>query len=106
MMKFLKSIRAQIVVIMLICYLTPTLLLGEYMGSVLLEDLRAKTETALTSSAEHAWTLSLQNVQRAVDLAKDATYDGELTQVCAAYQAGTTSASEFLRQSRSYIERK
>ena len=41
MMKFLKSIRAQIVVIMLICYLTPTLLLGEYMGSVLLEDLRA-----------------------------------------------------------------
>lgn len=106
MMKLLKSIRIQLVAILLICYLTPTLLLGEYMGRVLLEDLRAKTETALTSSAEHAWTLSLQNVQRAVELAKDATYDGELTQVYASYQAGTTSASEFLRQSRNYIERK
>lgn len=106
MMKLLKSIRIQLVAILLICYLTPTLLLGEYMGRVLLEDLRAKTETALTSSAEHAWTLSLQNVQRAVELAKDATYDGELTQVYASYQAGATSASEFLRQSRNYIERK
>lgn len=106
MMKFLKSIRVQLVVIVLICYLTPTLLLGEYMGNVLLADLRTKTETALTSSAEHAWTLSHQNVQRAVALAKDATYDGELTQVYASYQAGMTGASEFLRQSRSYIERK
>lgn len=106
MIKLLKSIRFQLVAILLICYLTPTLLLGEYMGRVLLEDLRAKTATALTSSAEHAWTLSLQNVQRAVELAKDATYDGELTQVYANYQAGTTSASEFLRQSRNYIERK
>lgn len=106
MMKLFKSIRIQLVAILLICYLTPTLLLGEYMGRVLLEDLRTKTETALTSSAGHAWTLSLQNVQRAVKLAKDATYDGELTQVYASYQAGTTSASEFLRQSRNYIERK
>lgn len=106
MIKLLKSIRIQLVAILLICYLTPTLLLGDYMGRVLLEDLRMKTETALTSSAGHAWTLSLQNVQRAVQLAKDATYDGELTQVYASYQAGTTSASEFLRQSRNYIERK
>lgn len=106
MMKLLKSIRVQLVAILLICYLTPTLLLGEYMGSVLLADLRTKTETALTSSAGHAWTLSLQNVQRAVDLAKGATYDGELTQVYASYQAGSISASEFLRQARSYIERK
>ena len=106
MMKFLKSIRVQLVFIVLVCYLAPTLLLGQYMGSVLMGDLRAKTETALTSSAEHAWTLSLQNVQRAVSLAKDATYDGELTQVWAAYQSGTTGASEFLRQARSYVERK
>ena len=53
-MKFFKSIRVQLVAIMLLCYLTPTLILGEYMGNVFFADMRTKTETALTSSVEHA----------------------------------------------------
>ncbi|MGN0776558.1 MAG: sensor histidine kinase [Candidatus Ventricola sp.] len=105
-MKALKSIRVQLVAIMLLCYLAPTLILGEYMGNVFFADLRAKTETALSSSVEHAYTLSLQNVERAVSLAKEATYDGELSDIHAGYESGALTSAEFLRQSRSYIERK
>ncbi len=34
MLRAFKSIRVQILAIVLVCYLTPTLLLGQYMGSV------------------------------------------------------------------------
>lgn len=105
-MRFLKSIRVQLILIILLCYLTPTLLLGQYMGSVFFTDLRQKTETALTSSVEHACTLALQNIRKTVDLAKDATYDGELADVHTRYHAGSINAAEVLRLSRNYIERK
>ena len=105
-MKALKSIRVQLLTIMLLCYLVPTLILGEYMGNVFFADLRAKTETALSSSVEHACTLSLQSVERAVGLAREATYDGELSDIYSGYESGALSSAEFLRQSRSYIERK
>lgn len=106
MMRFLKSIRVQLIVIMLTCYLTPILILGLYMGNVFFTDLRTRTETALTTSVEHAYTMSLQNVERAIELAKDATYDGELTDVYAGYRAGNITDAEFLRLCRNYIERK
>ena len=105
-MKALKSIRVQLLTIMLLCYLVPTLILGEYMGNVFFADLRAKTETALSSSVEHACTLSLQSVERAIGLAREATYDGELSDIYSGYESGALSSAEFLRQSRSYIERK
>ena len=105
-MKALKSIRMQLILIVLLCYLVPTVLLGQYMGGVFFADLRQKTETALTSSAEHACTLSLQNIRKAIDLAKDATYDGELASVYDSYRSGEIIPAEFLRLSRNYIERK
>lgn len=105
-MKFFKSIRMQLILIILICYLIPTLLLGQYMGSVLFADLREKTQTALTSSVEHASTLALQNIRKAIDLAEDATYDGELADVHTRHRAGSMNSAEFLRLSRNYIERK
>ena len=105
-MKALKSIRMQLILIVLLCYLVPTALLGQYMGGVFFADLRQKTETALTSSAEHACTLSLQNIRKAIDLAKDATYDGELASVYGSYRSGEIIPAEFLRLSRNYIERK
>lgn len=101
-----KSIRFQILAIVLVCYLVPTLLLGQYMGGVFFTDLREKTEAALSSGAEHARTLTLQNVERAITLAKDATYDGELTSACSAYNASSLSDTGFLRSARSYVERK
>ena len=36
-MKLLKSIRVQLILIILMCYLVPTLLLGEYMGKMYME---------------------------------------------------------------------
>lgn len=105
-MKVLKSIRMQLILIVLLCYLVPTLLLGQYMGGVFFADLRQKTETALTSSVKHACTLSEQNIRKAIDLAKDATYDGELANVYNAYRSGDMIQAEFLRLSRNYIERK
>ncbi len=101
-----RSIRFQLLTIMLLCYLVPTLLLGGCMGAVFFSDLRDKTEKALSSGAEHALTLTLQNVERAIGLAKDATYDGELTSAYAAYEAGATGSAEFLQLSRNYLERK
>lgn len=105
-MKVLRSIRMQLILIVLLCYLVPTLLLGQYMGGVFFADLRQKTETALTSSVMHACTLSEQSIRKAIDLAKDATYDGELASVYGSYHSGELIPAEFLRLSRNYLERK
>lgn len=105
-MRTLKSIRVQLVLIMLSCYLIPIGVLGGYMGSALFTDLREKTETALTSGAEYSCDLTVQRLERSITLARDATYDGELTQAAGNYDAGTLSKPEFLRQARNYIERK
>lgn len=101
-----KSIQFQLLTIMLLCYLVPTLLLGGCMGTVFVSDLRDKTEKALSSGAEHALTLTRQNVERVINLAKDATYDGELTSAYASYETGATGSAEFLQLSRNYLERK
>lgn len=102
----LKSIRVQILALVLVCYLVPTLLLGEYMGRVFFADLQEKTEQALTSGAEHARILTIQQIERAIDLSKDATYDGELTQVFADFSGGHLSSGEAMRAARTYLERK
>ena len=96
----LRSIRAQILAIVLVCYMAPTLLLGEYMGNVFFSSLREKTEQALTVSAGHAGTLALEQIKRAVSLSKDATYDGELT------AALTRADGEGMQAARTYLERK
>ena len=102
----LKSIRVQILAIVLICYMVPTLLLGEYMGGVFFADLQEKTEQALTSGAEHARTLTIQQIERTIELSKDATYDGELTVAYSAYASGNASSGEAMRMARTYLERK
>ena len=102
----LKSIRVQILAIMLVCYLVPTCLLGGYMGSVFFADLQEKTEQALTSSAEHAQTLTVQRIQRVIALSKDATYDGELTNAISEYMLRPENSGEALRMARNYMERK
>ena len=102
----LKSIRLQILAIMLVCYLVPTLLLGEYMGNVFFADLQEKTEQALTSSAEHAQTLTVEQIERAIALSKDATYDGELTSAIAEYLMMPQNGGEALRMARNYMDRK
>ena len=105
-MRILKTIRVQLPVIMVICYLLPALLLGFYMGDVIIGDEQAKTEAALLTGMEYSQLLADQNLSRIVALARAATYDGELDDAVARRDGGAISDSEFLRLARSYIERK
>jgi hypothetical protein len=84
----LTSLRLRILAIVLLCWLVPALLLGGYMGGVIFDALQQKTEAALTESAGHAQTLTVQAIRRAITQAKDVTYDGELSTTYADYAAG------------------
>ncbi len=101
-----NTLRFQILAIMLLCYLIPALLLGLFTQQILLKSVREKTESALTASVEHAWTLTDEQVQHAIALARDAVYDGELADAYEGWRLGGTTDAEFLRISRAYMERK
>lgn len=101
-----NTLRFQVVAIMLLCYLIPTLILGIFTQTVPLRSLRRETEAALTAAAENAWTMTTQQVERAIALGRDAVYDGELTDAYERWRAGGIGDAEYLRLSRAYIERK
>ncbi len=101
-----NSLRTQVSLIVLLSYLVPVALLGVFTGSILLNRLEEKTRAAVTSSAEHAFAMTEQNISRAVDLARDATYDGELTAAWEKRSSGEAGDAEFLRLCRGYLERK
>ena len=100
------SLRAQVGLIVLLSYLVPVLLLGVFTGSLLLHKLEDQTRTALTSGAEQAWTLTEQNVERGLELARDATYDGELTETWQKWNDGAIGDADYMRLCRNYLERK
>ena len=100
------SLRAQIGLIVLLSYLLPVILLGGFAGRSLLNELETKTRSAITAGAEQAWTLTGQNVERALELARDATYDGELTDTWEKWKNGETGDAGYMRLGRSYLERK
>ena len=100
------SLRAQIGLIVLLSYLIPVALLGGFAGRRLLNELETKTRSAITAGAEQAWTLTRQNVERALELARDATYDGELTDTWEKWKSGETGDAGYMRLGRSYLERK
>ena len=72
-MRILKSISAQLTLIVLICYLLPATALGFYMGDTMIRDEQAKTESALLSGMEFSRLLTDQNLSRVVTLARAAT---------------------------------
>ena len=100
------SLRAQIGLIVLLSYLIPVALLGGFAGQRLLNELETKTRSAITAGAEQAWTLTQQNVERALELARDATYDGELTDAWEKWKSGESGDAGYMRLGRSYLERK
>ena len=102
----LNSLRVQVGTIVLISYLIPAVLLGTFTGTVLLHGLEEKTRSAVSSSAEYAFTMTRQNVSRAVELARGATYDGELTAAWEKWQAGDAADTAFSQLCRGYLERK
>ena len=101
-----QSLRAQLGLIVLLSYLAPVLALGVFTGSLLLHRLENQTRAAVTSGAEQAWTLAEQNVERTLELARDATYDGELTDTWQKWNDGAIGDAEYMRLCRSYLERK
>ncbi len=105
-MRILKSISAQLTLIVLICYLLPATALGFYMGGTMIRDEQAKTEAALLSGMEFSRLLTDQNLSRVVALARAATYDGELDGANDRRNAGAITDGEFLRVARGYVERK
>ena len=105
-MRLLRKIRVQLMAIVLICYLLPTLVLGVYMGGVVLRDLQAKTDAAVITGMEYSVNLAEENLQKITSLAWDATYDGELPSAAGEREAGNLSEGAFLRLARNYIERK
>ena len=96
----IHSLRMQVSLIVLLSYLFPVALLGFFTGSILLGTLERKTEAAVTSSAQHAFTMTEQNISRTVDLARDATYDGELTAAWEKWSSGAAGDAEFLKLCR------
>ena len=100
------SLGTQVSLIVLLSYLIPVVLLGGFAGASLLNELEKNTRTAITSGAEQAWTLTQQNVERALELARDATYDGELTDTWEKWKSGETGDAGYMRLGRSYLERK
>ena len=102
----IQSLRVQVGLMILLSYLVPVGLLGVFTGNILLNSLEKKTEAALTSGAEHAFTMTEENIGRAVELARAATYDGELTAAWEKWKNGAAGDAEFLQLCRGYLERK
>ncbi|MBR6164959.1 MAG: sensor histidine kinase [Clostridia bacterium] len=100
------SLRFQLVALMLLCYLIPVFVLGFFARHVLRYGLQEKVEAALVSSAQHAWTMTCQNLDRVVSLGQETVYDEELAGAWAKWRASSVSNAEFLQTSRNYLERK
>ena len=101
-----RSLRVQVGLMILVSFLIPVILLGIFTGILLLRGIKDKTGAAITSGAEHAFATTRQNISRAVELARDATYDGELTAAWEKWNSGDSGDAEYLRLCRGYLERK
>ena len=100
------SLRAQILTIVVVVWLVPAVALGGYIATAFFPTVREKTEAALVTGAEFAFSVTRDNDDRLIELAKDVTYDGELTEAYAQHRAGTLRYQEFYKVSRNYLERR
>lgn len=105
-MRIVRTIWFQLMAIILICCLVPTLVFGVYIYKALIPDIRAKNESSILMETENTLGLGIKKLERLYTLARDATYDGELNSAWAAYCANTVKRAELIRLSRNYIERK
>lgn len=101
-----RSLRASLTLIVISCWLLPTIILGGFMGARLSASLREKTEAAVVSSAQQARVLLVNHIEQAVLLAKAATYDDELSAAYADYRGGASRYQEYFTSVRSYLDRK
>ena len=101
----LFSLRVQMVSVLLLCYLIPTLVLGFFAQHVLLGSVRKNVEAALVSNARYSWNAIVQNLNRIVALGQEAVYDEELADAWGQWRSSAISNAEYLRLSRNYLER-
>jgi len=106
LLKGAPSLRSTLLVIVLLCWLLPTVTLGVYMGGRVFASLRAKTEAALRSGAEYAQSMAERNVENMITLAQDAVYDNELNAAVQDYEAGNSPYEEYYMLARDYLDRK
>lgn len=100
------TIRFTLLLIVLLCWLLPTALLGGYMGSRVFASLQDKTEAALVTGAMQAQTLVLGNIDHVVSLAKAVVYDDEIRAAYQDYAGGRQSYETYYRLARGYLDRK
>ena len=100
------SLRFQLVAVLLLCYLIPTVVLGTFAHNVLLDAIRKKVEAALVSDAENACTMTVQYLDRVITMGQETVYDEELADAWNRWQTSSVSSAEYLRISRNYLERK
>ena len=105
-MHFVKTLRFQILLMVLLAYLVPTLVFSAGLGRVFFPGLREKAESDLSTGAMYAAAICRENVERVVSLAKEATYDNEINTVYGQYVAGEMIASDFLTRCRNYLDRR
>ena len=100
----LFSLRFQIVSILLLCYIIPTVVLGIFARHILLGSVQKNVESALISNAKYAWNSTVQNLNRIVSLGQEAVYDEELANAWNQWRSSAISNAEYLRLSRNYLE--
>ncbi len=100
-----RSLRFQILTITIAAWLIPTVTLSVFVLR-LFPRLEARAVEALTSGADNAWAATSDRMDALIALARDATYDGELTSAWEKHSAGTLSSADSVRLGRSYLERK
>ncbi len=106
LLAWLSQLRVQIVLIVLLAWLAPTLVLGISIPSVYFPALREKTEAALATRVDSLSAGVEETVNRLITSAKDATYDGDLTLAFSRYSLGDYSYQEFYRITLNYMERR
>ena len=101
----LINLRVQIVSVLFLCYLIPTLLLGFFAQHILLDSVQKNVEAALVSNARYSWNMTVENLNRIVSLGQEAVYDEELADSWDRWRSAAISNAEYLRLSRNYLER-
>lgn len=102
----LTSLRVTILLIVLACWLVPTLVLGSFMGGRFSRALREKTEMLLANTAQQAAVRVKENIDTVVTLAKDVVYDDELATAVTLFESGDLTYERYFSQCRSYLEHK
>lgn len=102
----LGTLRSSLLIIILLCWLLPTLILGAFMGTRISVTLQNKTESALGSQVKHALSSSVSNVEAVNILARNVVYDNEIYPAISAYQTGNLTYELSYQMIRSYLNRK